>query len=284
MKLTSFTRQGRATWGVVTDQGVVDCAAGLGQRYPTLRSALEAGALDEIERYAAGRSADLALGEVKFLPVVPNPDKIVCVGLNYEEHRMETNRDKTENPALFLRVAESQIGHNEPILLPPESVQLDYEGEIAVVIGKAGRRIEERAAWDHIAGYAPYNDGSVRDWQRHTVQWTAGKNFTATGGFGPWMVTRDEIGDGEELTLETRLNGQVMQHATTEMMIFRIPRLIHYISTFTRLLPGDVIVTGTPGGVGARRTPPVWMKSGDRVEVALSMVGVRVNTIGAEAQ
>jgi 2-keto-4-pentenoate hydratase/2-oxohepta-3-ene-1,7-dioic acid hydratase in catechol pathway len=203
------------------------------------------------------------------------------VGLNYEEHRVETGRDKTENPALFIRVAESQVGHDQPILMPAESTNLDYEGEIAVVIGRRGRRIKDEDAWKHIAGYACYNDGSVRDWQRHTLQWTAGKNFSRTGGFGPWMVTRDEIADGEELTLETRLNGQVMQHATTAQMIHRIPRLIGYISTFTPLEPGDVIVTGTPGGVGARRTPPVWMKPGDTVEVEVSKVGVLVNTIKA---
>ena len=185
------------------------------------------------------------------------------------------------SPALFVRFAESQVGHNQPIILPPESVQLDYEGEIAVIIGKGGRRISEGESWEHIAGYACYNDGSIRDWQRHTVQWTAGKNFDQTGGFGPYMTTRGEIADGEELTLETRLNGQVMQHATTEMMIHRIPRLINYISTFTTLEPGDVIVTGTPGGVGARRTPPVWMKAGDKVEIEVTKCGTLVNTIKA---
>ena len=152
----------------------------------------------------------------------------------------------------------------------------------AVIIGKAGRRISEADSWSHIAGYAPYNDGSVRDWQRHTIQWTAGKNFTKTGGFGPWMVTRDEIADDAELSIETRLNGTVMQHSTTKHMIFSIPVLIKYISTFTSLQPGDVIVTGTPGGVGARREPPVWMKAGDKVEIELSQVGVLVNSIAKE--
>jgi len=216
-----------------------------------------------------------------FLPVIPNPGKIICVGLNYEEHRVETGRDKTESPALFIRVPESQVGHHQPIVMPPESTHLDYEGEIAVIIGKPGRRISQEKSWQHVAGYACYNDGSIRDWQRHTLQWTAGKNFRRTGGFGPWMTTRGEIKDGEELTLETRLNGQVMQHATTEQMIHRIPRLINYISTFTTLEPGDVIVTGTPGGVGARRDPPVWMKAGDTVEIEVSKVGVLVNTIKA---
>jgi 2-keto-4-pentenoate hydratase/2-oxohepta-3-ene-1,7-dioic acid hydratase in catechol pathway len=216
---------------------------------------------------------------VTWLPVIPDPGKIVCVGLNYEEHRQETGRDKTEQPALFLRLAESQVGHRQPILRPRESKNLDYEAEIAVIIGRAGRRISQKDSWDHIAGYSCYNDGSVRDWQRHTIQWTAGKNFARTGGFGPWMVSADEIPAGALLTLSCRLNGERMQHATTEQMIFKIPKLIEYISTFTTLVPGDVIVTGTPGGVGARRNPPVWMKPGDTVEIEIDKVGVLVNSI-----
>ena len=161
--------------------------------------------------------------------------------------------------------------------------KLNYEGEIAVVIGKAGRRVRATDAWAHVAGYSAYNDGSIRDWQRHTIQFTAGKNFTGTGAFGPWLVTRGEIADGEELTLETRLNGEVMQQTTTASMIFGIPLLIQYISTFTTLQPGDVIVTGTPGGVGAKRMPPVWMKPGDLVEVEVSKVGVLANRIAADS-
>ena len=280
MKLLSFSRNSKdkATWGVATDQGVVDCSSLL----PTLRAALEANGLDKVKAFVAGRAADAKLGEITFLPVIPDPGKIICVGLNYQDHVKETKRDNTENPALFIRFAESQVGHNQPILLPPESSHLDFECEIAVIIGKAGRRISEKDAWSHIAGYAPYNDGSIRDWQRHTIQWTAGKNFSKTGGFGPWMMTRDEIKDDEELSIETRLNGQVMQHATTKQMIFSIPVLIKYISTFTSLQPGDVIVTGTPGGVGARREPPLWMKAGDTVEIELGKVGVLVNSIAKE--
>ena len=163
---------------------------------------------------------------------------------------------------------------------PRESTHLDFEAEIAVIIGKPGRRISQEKSWQHVAGYSCYNDGSVRDWQRHTVQWTAGKNFARTGAFGPWMVTAEEIAPDTVLTLSCRLNGQQMQHATTEMMIFKIPRLIEYISSFTTLLPGDVVVTGTPGGVGARRNPPLWMKPGDSVEVEIDKVGVLINTIG----
>ena len=278
MRLASFRTAQGASYGAVTDQGIVDLGRRLGNRYSDLRTLLERNGLEEA-RKAAGAAADYKESEVSWLPLIPNPGKIVCVGLNYEEHRQETGRDKTEQPALFLRLAESQVGHKQPILRPRESKNLDYEAEIAVVIGRAGRRISQKDSWNHIAGYSCYNDGSVRDWQRHTIQWTAGKNFASTGGFGPWMVTADEIPAGTLLTLSCRLNGERMQHATTEQMIFKIPKLIEYISSFTTLAPGDVIVTGTPGGVGARRNPPVWMKPGDKVEIEIDKVGVLVNSI-----
>ncbi len=278
MRLASFRTAQGASYGAVTNQGIVDLGRRLGNRYSDLRTLLERNGLEEARR-AAGAAADYKESEVTWLPVIPNPGKIVCVGLNYEEHRQETGRDKTEQPALFLRLAESQVGHRQPILRPRESKNLDYEAEIAVVIGRAGRRISQKDSWNHVAGYSCYNDGSVRDWQRHTIQWTAGKNFASTGGFGPWMVSADEIPAGALLTLSCRLNGERMQHATTEQMIFKIPKLIEYISSFTTLLPGDVIVTGTPGGVGARRNPPVWMKPGDTVEIEIDKVGVLVNSI-----
>jgi len=278
MRLASFRTAQGASYGAVTNQGIVDLGRRLGNRYSDLRTLLERDGLEEA-RKATGSAADYKESDVTWLPVIPNPDKIVCVGLNYEEHRQETGRDKTEQPALFLRLAESQVGHRQPILRPRESKNLDYEAEIAVVIGRAGRRISQKDSWNHIAGYSCYNDGSVRDWQRHTIQWTAGKNFASTGGFGPWMVTAEEIPAGALLTLSCRLNGERMQYATTEQMIFKIPKLIEYISSFTTLLPGDVIVTGTPGGVGARRNPPVWMKPGDTVEIEIDKVGVLVNSI-----
>ena len=282
MKLASYLLDGRPSYGVVEGNGVIDLGRRIGAKYPDLRALITASALDEAKRAAAGQKPDASFDSLTHLPVIPNPDKIVCVGLNYEEHRVETNRDKTENPALFLRVPGSQLGHRQPMPRPRESKMFDYEGEIAVVIGAGGRRISESDAWRHIAGYACYNDGSVRDWQRHTVQWTAGKNFARTGPFGPWMVTADEIPPGTVLTLVTRLNGTEMQRATTEMMIFKIPRLINYISTFTELVPGDVIVTGTPGGVGSRRTPPVWMNPGDKIEIDIDKVGVLVNAISED--
>jgi 2-keto-4-pentenoate hydratase/2-oxohepta-3-ene-1,7-dioic acid hydratase in catechol pathway len=277
MKLATFKAAQGASYGAVTDKGIVDLGSRL-SRFPDLRSLIGNDGLEEARKLLS-RAPDYKLSEITWLPVIPNPDKIVCVGLNYEEHRVETGRDKTEQPALFLRVAESQVGHEQPIVRPRESSHLDFEAEIALVIGRPGRRIAQKDAWQHIAGYSCYNDGSVREWQRHTVQWTAGKNFARTGAFGPWMVSADEIPPGSELTLSCRLNGERMQHATTSQMIFKIPKLIEYISAFTTLLPGDVIVTGTPGGVGSRRTPPRWMKPGDRVEVEIDRVGVLANSI-----
>ena len=279
MKFLSYSFQNQASWGLATDTGVVSLYSA---QYPTLRSALAAGILEKLGASAQGQPDTCKLAQIQYLPVITDPGKIICIGHNYEEHRVETERDKTENPTVFLRVADSQTGHLQPLLMPPESDHFDYEGEIAVVIGKGGRRIARDQAWEHVAGYSAYNDGSVRDWQRHTTQFTPGKNFVGTGAFGPLLVTRGEIADGEELNLTTRLNGQVMQHATTAMMIFPIPRLIEYVSTFTILAPGDVIVSGTPGGVGARRKPPVWMKEGDLVEIEVSKIGVLSNRVEKE--
>ncbi len=279
MKFLSYSFQNQASWGLATDTGVVSLYSA---QYPTLRSALAAGVLEKLGASAQGQPDTCKLAQIQYLPVITDPGKIICIGHNYEEHRVETERDKTENPTVFLRVADSQTGHLQPLLMPPESDHFDYEGEIAVVIGKGGRRIARDQAWEHVAGYSAYNDGSVRDWQRHTTQFTPGKNFVGTGAFGPLLVTRGEIADGEELNLTTRLNGQVMQHATTAMMIFPIPRLIEYVSTFTTLAPGDVIVSGTPGGVGARRKPPVWMKEGDLVEIEVSKIGVLSNRVEKE--
>ena len=201
------------------------------------------------------------------------------VGLNYAAHIEETGREDSDYPVLFSRYADCQVGHMQPMIKPARSDRFDYERELAVIIGKAGRDIAADAALGHVAGYACYNDGSVRDYQRHTHQFLPGKNFPATGAFGPWMVTADEIPDPSALTLETRLNGEVMQHATTNLLIFTIPDLIVYISEWSELHPGDVIVTGTPGAVGARRTPPVYMSQGDVIEVEISDLGLLANPI-----
>jgi 2-keto-4-pentenoate hydratase/2-oxohepta-3-ene-1,7-dioic acid hydratase in catechol pathway len=278
MKLATFKTSKGASYGAVVDQGIVDLGKRLGNRYPDLKALIAANAFKEVEGLLKGPQ-DYKLSEITWLPVIPNPDKIVCVGLNYQDHVVETGRDNTEQPAIFLRVPDSQVGHRQPIIRPRESTHMDFEAEIAVIIGKGGRRISQKDSWNHIAGYSCYNDGSVRDWQRHTIQWTAGKNFSQTGGFGPWMVTADEIPPNTKMTLSCRLNGERMQHATTEQMIFKIPKIIEYVSTWTTLLPGDVLVTGTPGGVGARRTPPLWMKPGDKVEIEIDKVGILENSI-----
>jgi 2-keto-4-pentenoate hydratase/2-oxohepta-3-ene-1,7-dioic acid hydratase in catechol pathway len=276
--LASFTIDSSEKYGIVTDGGVIDLAKYLGERYPDLRSLIAQDAIGRAAAYA-NSSPDYGLAQLSWLPVIPNPEKIVCIGINYADHRAETANDEVDYPAMFLRTAESQTGHRSAIVRPYESHTLDYEAEIAVIIGKAGRRIPRNRAWEHIAGYSCYNDGSVREFQRHTTQYTAGKNFSNTGAFGPWMVTADEIPPGARLTLSCRLNGELMQQATTDQMIFGIPAIIEYVSTVTGLAPGDVIVTGTPGGVGARRTPPIWMKPGDTVEVSVDRIGVLQNTV-----
>jgi 2-keto-4-pentenoate hydratase/2-oxohepta-3-ene-1,7-dioic acid hydratase in catechol pathway len=278
MKLATFQTAQGASYGIVTPKGIVDLKLLVGNRFPDLKSLIAGNGFAEAAKYLS-QAPDYKDSDVTWLPVIPNPERIVCVGLNYQDHVVETGRDNTEQPAIFLRLPESQVGHKQPILRPRESKNLDFEAEIAVIIGKPGRRISQQDAWGHIAGYSCYNDGSVRDWQRHTIQWTAGKNFAKTGGFGPWMVTADDIPPGTKLTLSCRLNGERMQHATTEQMIFRIPKIIEYVSAWTTLVPGDVLVTGTPGGVGARRNPPIWMKPGDKVEIEIDKVGILENSI-----
>ena len=281
LKLASYQHNNAAGYGIVEGDSIIDLSLRIGARFPDIRTLLAHEGLGEA-RKACGQKPDFGLADVMLLPTIPNPGKIFCIGLNYEDHRQETKREKTEAPAVFVRFPESQVGHGQPILRPRESAKLDFEGEIAVIIGKPGRRISEQDSWDHVAGYSCYNDGSVRDWQWATTQWTAGKNFVATGGFGPWMVTADEIPANTELTLSTRLNGEQMQHTTTALMVHSIPSLIAHLSAWVPLAPGDVIVSGTPGGVGARRDPPVWMKPGDEVEVEVSGVGVLRNTIAED--
>ena len=279
MKFVSFIHQKKPGYGVVVGDGIVDLGKKFGKKYPTLRAALVGGALNALKKAAKGKKPTIKLAKVQLLPVIPDARKIVCVGLNYREHRAETGRPDTVHPTLFNRWADSQVGHDQPMLKPKESDKFDWEGELAVVIGKQGRRIPREKAMGYVAGYSCYNDGSVRDWQRHTSQFMPGKNFPATGPFGPWMVTTDELKDITKQTLTTRLNGVVKQKATIDMMIFDIPEQIHYISTWTDLRPGDVIVTGTPGGVGFARNPPEFMKVGDTVEIEITGVGVLRNTI-----
>lgn len=282
MKLISFLNAGQASYGIVNGDDVLDLQPILGAQAPDLRALIEQNLFAAAAEAARTHKPGLKFSQLTLLPVIPNPDKIICVGLNYGEHVRETGREITESPALFLRVPASQVAHGQDIVRPPESARLDYEGEIAIVIGKGGRRISEADAWSHIAGYSCYNDGSIRDWQVSTSQWTAGKNFWRTGGFGPWLVTADEIKPDQNMTLVTRLNGVELQRATTDMMIHSIPRQIAYISTFTPLQAGDVIVTGTPGGVGNKRNPQVFMKPGDVVEIDVDAIGILRNGIRDE--
>ncbi|WP_414446991.1 fumarylacetoacetate hydrolase family protein [Burkholderia sp. 22PA0099] len=283
MKLVSFRHLGRASYGVVVDGGIVDAAPRASALGATLKEALERDSVGALADYAAGQSAKLAFNDIELLPVIPDPQKILCVGINYLSHVKETGREVPDKPMLFVRFADSQTAHEAPIIRPLVSERLDFEGELAVVIGKRARHVKAEDAFDVVAGYACYNDGSVRDWQRHTSQFTPGKNFPQTGGFGPWLVTRDEVGDPAQLSLITRLNGEVMQQATTDDLIFPIPKLIEYCSTFCTLQPGDVIITGTTGGVGAFREPPLWMKAGDVVEVEISRIGTLRNVVVDEA-
>jgi 2-keto-4-pentenoate hydratase/2-oxohepta-3-ene-1,7-dioic acid hydratase in catechol pathway len=280
MKLVSFSTQDGTGYGVVENDHVIDLSTRM--KYPSLRALIAADEVGEAARLASTLKPDYPLSGIRLLPPIPDPGKIICVGLNYHAHVAETGRKLTEKPALFNRFAESQIGHLAPMIKPIESDHLDYEGELAIVVGKPGRRIKEADAASHIAGYSCYNDGSVRDWQYHTTQFLPGKNFAGTGAFGPWLVTPDEIADPAKLRLTTRLNGTVMQTATIDMMITSIPAQIAYISTFIPLEAGDVIVTGTPGGVGSKRTPPLYMKEGDVIEVEIDQVGVLRNTVANE--
>ena len=278
MKFASFLHQNTQGWGAVEGAAIRD----LRGVAPSLRAALAAGSVPRTLAEAA-EAPLLPLSGLTLLPPVPDAGRIFCIGLNYAAHREETGRKPTDHPVIFVRFAASVVGQNQPLLLPRESTNFDFEGELAVVIGKAGRRIPESGALKHVAGYACFMDGSIRDWQSHTHQYTPGKNFDQSGAFGPWLVSADEIGDPNAgLKLETRLNDQVMQTTTTDHMIFPVPVLINYISAFTQLESGDVIATGTPGGVGFKRKPPVFMCAGDRVEVEIDRVGLLQNPVQAD--
>lgn len=278
MRITSYAVNGTASYGVVTDDGIID-AQPLAGGPATLKDAIAADALGTIAAAAAGKSPDHSLDEITLLPVIPDPDKIICIGLNYRSHVLEGGRDLPEWPMIFTRYPNSQVGHGQPMIKPNASDMFDFEGEMAVIIGKTCRHVSEADALSVVAGYACYNDGSIRDFQRHTSQFVPGKNFYQSGAFGPWMVTSDEITDPTTLTLVTRLNGEEMQRATTDDLLFNVNQLIHYLTTVTELYPGDVIVSGTTGGVGFYRDPQVFMKDGDTIEIELDKIGVLSNPI-----
>ena len=283
MKLLSFSEGNRESWGAISEDAVVDLGLGL-PHYPTLADFLGSADYERRDAIVAAQKPGPKLKDIKFLPVIPRPEKIVCAVRNYLDHHKEAvafgmKREITEYPPIFLRVWRSQVGHDAPVIRPKVSDNLDWEGELAVIVGKGGRHISQADAWSHVAGYSIYNDVSVRDWQRHAQQIASGKNFVGTGPFGPWLVTPDEIGDPTSLRLETRVNGDVVQSSNTSMLIFSIPRLIEYSSTIFDLVPGDVIATGTPAGVGFTRQPPVFLKPGDVVEVEIENIGVLRNPV-----
>jgi len=281
MKLASYVANGKAAFGAVTAEGVIDLSGRLGGSYRSLREALTGGALARMSEAARMGKPDHALADVKFLPPIPDPEKILCAGINYRSHATETGRELPKQPSMFIRRANTLVGHEGAMVRPNVSTHFDFEGELAVVIGRGGRHIAAEQALDHVAGYTCFVDGSVRDYQKFSV--TAGKNFPATGPLGPWIVTRDEIPDPTRLTLTTRLNGVEMQHSATDLLIYSIPQIVAFCSDFTDLAPGDVIATGTPEGVGHRRTPPLWMKPGDVLEVEITGIGVLRNRIVDEA-
>lgn len=277
MRYLSFSHQGRASYGCIVDQavcdlgrrtGLPDLASHIAQRFPAL------GREQEI-------APDYALTDIRYLPVVPNPGKVLCVATNYREVGDE-RAERPDYPLVFTRFGISQTGHDEPLAKPDVSDKFDYEGELAVIIGKRGRKIDEADALDYVAGYACFNDGSARDWQKHSSQFTPGKNFARSAGFGPWMVSSDELPDPGALDLQTRVNGEVRQRNNTSRMIFPIAWLISYFSQFTVLEPGDVIVTGTPSGFGSTRQPPEFLKIGDMVEVEIERIGTLRNVVAAE--
>ncbi|QFZ85097.1 5-carboxymethyl-2-hydroxymuconate isomerase [Variovorax paradoxus] len=286
MKLISFLQGGRETWGAVVDHQVFDLGRTTG--IATLAQFVGSDRFAQRDALVKGEKPVALYDDVELLPVIPQPDKIWCAVRNYMDHHQEAlaaglQRELSEFPPLFLRTARSQTAHRAPIVRPRVSETLDWEGELAVIIGKGGRDIPENEAYEHVAGYACYNEASVREWQFHAKQIATGKNFESTGGFGPWMVTAEEIEPGRALKLEVRLNGETVQSSRTDQMIFSTQRLIAYCSTISTLLPGDVIVTGTPSGVGFARKPPRYMQPGDVCEVEIEDIGILRNPITAQA-
>jgi 2-keto-4-pentenoate hydratase/2-oxohepta-3-ene-1,7-dioic acid hydratase in catechol pathway len=276
MKLASFTHLGQASYGVAEDSRLIDVGAVLRDQYPDLQSALND--LDAI-RSAVAKASAVDEADVSFLPPIPDAGRIICIGLNYKAHIAETGRDAPKFPILFSRYPDSLVGSGEDLVAPKVSETFDFEGELAFVVGKPGRHISAEDALQHIAGYACFNDGSIRSYQRHTSQFLPGKTFWHSGSFGPYLVTRDEVPDVGDLHLQTRLNGTVMQDTKVNDRLFGVEDLIVYLSAILPLQPGDVVATGTTGGVGAFRDPKVWMKAGDVIEVEIAGLGTLKNRV-----
>jgi len=284
MSLITFKAGSHTSYGIAREDGVFDLGARIGAVLPDLKSFIAAKGLGIVKEIPKASVTDYATGQFTFLPVIPNPAKILCVGVNYDEHRRETGRSESAYPTIFTRFADTLIGHQASIILPPNSTALDYEGELAVVIGKSGFRLSEDEASNIIGGYTVFNDATVRDWQRHTTQFTPGKNFPGTGSIGPALILPGEVGSLPEKSIQTRLNGVTVQSAKLGDMIFSIPKIISYLSQFTRLSPGDIIATGTPGGVGFKREPPLFLKAGDKVEITVEGIGTLVNDVQLESR
>jgi 2-keto-4-pentenoate hydratase/2-oxohepta-3-ene-1,7-dioic acid hydratase in catechol pathway len=284
-RIATYTTAGKTGYGAVTDKGVVDLSSRFGKDYPTLREVIAAGALMKLADDAERRSPEIALDAVTFQPPIPAPEKIICIGVNYPDRNAEykDGSDAPKFPSMFMRTPRSFVGHNNALVRPRASTQLDYEGEVTLVIGKAGRHIKESDALSHIAALTLCNEGTIRDWVRHAkFNVTQGKNFDSTGSLGPWIVPYTNESQIADIRLTTRVNGETRQDDRTSRLIFKIPYLLGYISTFTTLVPGDVIVTGTPTGAGARFDPPRYLKPGDVIEVEADGIGVLRNTVADE--
>lgn len=279
MRFVSYLQQGIYSWGALEGDKIFD----LSNVASSLMSAIASSSLPQSSDDIEKDGLNLALSDITLLPPIPEPRRIICIGQNYAAHRDEMGGASTSSPLIFTRFPSSIVGHNEVLIKPPESEQFDFEGELAVIIGSSGRRIAPENALSHIAGYSCFMDGSIRDYQIHTTQYIPGKNFEQSGSFGPWMLSADEIPNPNSgLSLQTRLNGELVQETTTDLMIFDIPTVIAYLSIFTTLEPGDVIASGTPGGVGYKRKPQLFMKPGDKIEVKIENVATLTNSIIAE--
>ncbi|MGE0279205.1 MAG: fumarylacetoacetate hydrolase family protein [Rhizobiaceae bacterium] len=286
VKFVSFSRNGAPGYGVILADGIVDLSARYGARWATLREVIADSALGRLAEESAKFAADFPVAEIDFEIPIPAPEKIICVGVNYPDRNEEYKDGQAtpSNPSLFIRFPRSFVGHEQPLIRPPESPQLDYEGEIVIVIGKGGRRIPEADALGHVAALSLCNEGTIRDWVRHAkFNVTQGKNFDRSGAIGPWLIPYSNEAQLADIRLETRVNGQTRQSDRTSRMMFSFRRIINYISTFTTLAPGDMIATGTPTGAGARLDPPVWLKPGDIVEVEADGIGILRNTVADEA-
>lgn len=282
MKLATFHVAGTTTWGLLHANGVQLAPATVRARFPGLRELMSSQALPQVASLLEGAPL-VKLSDLHFAPLLPDASRILCIGVNYLKHIHEMGRKVPDHPTVFTRHADSLVGHGGQIIRPRISTAFDYEGELAIVIGKAGRYISAAGALAHVAGYTCFLDGSVRDWQMHTTQFTPGKNFPRTGSCGPWLVTTDEIPDPAALELETRVNTEVVQQAPVSDLCFDVRRIIEYCSSFCELRPGDIIATGTPAGVGHARTPQRWLKPGDVVEVEISRIGTLRNVVADEA-